>query len=82
MSEDQKAANQTELESAQAKAEETNRTRTGVGTRVRVGQTRGRNPMVISWEAFDEQGEKLRHALPSLISEINAFVQATKAQRQ
>lgn len=54
MSEDQKTANQVELEAAQEKAEETNKTRTGVGTRVRVGQTRGRNPMVISWEAFDE----------------------------
>lgn len=54
MSEDQKTANQTELEATQAKADAANKERSGVGTRVRVGQTRGRNPMVISWEAFDE----------------------------
>lgn len=36
------------------KADETNKTRSGKGTRVRVGQTRGKNPQVITWEAFDE----------------------------
>ena len=35
-----------------------------------------------SWEAFGEEPEKLLHALPALISEIAAFVRATKAQLQ
>jgi hypothetical protein len=35
-----------------------------------------------SWEAFTEESEKLQHALPSLVSEIGAFVRATKAQLQ
>ena len=60
---------------------------TGVGkTTLHIGYLRwaiGSAPTgSFSWEAFDEQGEKLRHALPSLISEIAAFVQATKAQLQ
>ena len=54
MSEDQKTANAAALETMQKLADETNAKRSGVGTRVRVGQTRGKNPQVISWEAFDE----------------------------
>lgn len=54
MSEDQRSAKEVELEAKQKEADTTNASRTGVGTRVRVGQTRGKNPMVISWEAFDE----------------------------
>lgn len=42
------------LKAAQAKAEETNKGRTGKGTRLKVGQTRGRNPQVITFEQFDE----------------------------
>lgn len=47
-------ANAEALKEAQNKADETNKARTGVGLRVRVGQTRGKNPSVIDWEAFDE----------------------------
>lgn len=54
MSEDQKSAKEVELEAKQKEADAANATRTGVGTRLRVGQTRGKNPMVISWESFDE----------------------------
>ena len=54
MSDDQKTAKEIELEAKQKEADGVNATRTGVGTRTRVGQTRGKNPMVISWEAFDE----------------------------
>lgn len=54
MSNEERSAKEIELEAEQKKADETNKARTGVGTRVRVGQTRGKNPMVISWEAFDE----------------------------
>jgi hypothetical protein len=54
MSDEQKTAKEVELEAKQKEADTANAARTGVGTRVRVGQTRGKNPMVISWEAFDE----------------------------
>jgi hypothetical protein len=43
-----------EREAAQAKADATNKDRTGIGTRVHVGRTRGKGSMVVSWEAFDE----------------------------
>lgn len=55
------------VEAADAKAKETNATRTGKGTRVRVGQTRGRNPQVISYENFDES---LPDTLPKTLSEF------------
>lgn len=51
----------------QKKADETNKARTGKGTRVRVGQTRGKNPQVITWEAFDEA---VPDSLPSTLSEF------------
>lgn len=75
MSEDQKVANQSALDEAKAKAAETNVSRTGKGTRVRVGQTRGRNPQVISWEAFDES---LPATLPSSIDEFRKLSGADK----
>lgn len=42
-----------ELAEAQKTADAENAKKTGKGTRVRVGQTRGKNPKVISWDAFD-----------------------------
>ena len=42
-----------QLAEFQRVADKTNGERSGKGTRVRVGQTRGKNPKVISWEAFD-----------------------------
>lgn len=54
MSEDEKAQRNAILDEKQKTADEENATRSGIGTRVRVGQTRGKNPMVITWEAFDE----------------------------
>ncbi len=69
-------AREKELEAAQAKAVETNKTRTGKGTRVRVGQTRGKNPQVISWEAFDDsQPDTLPATLPE-------FMEITKTQEE
>ncbi len=62
------------LEAANGKAKETNDARTGKGTRVRVGQTRGRNPQVISYEAFDESKPE---TLPVSLSE---FMDLTKMQ--
>jgi hypothetical protein len=74
MSDEQKTAKELELEKVQAEADKTNKERTGVGTRVRVGQTRGKNPMVISWEAFDES---LPETLPKTIKD---FMEITKVQ--
>jgi hypothetical protein len=55
---------------AEAKAE--NAKRTGKGTRVRVGSTRGKNPQPISFEAFDETQPE---TLPKTLSE---FMEVTK----
>ena len=52
MTPEQKARAQEQTDE-QNKADVTNKTRSGKGTRIRVGQTRGKNPKVISWEAFD-----------------------------
>lgn len=50
MSQDERAAL---LEQKEKEVSEQNATRTGKGTRLRAGQTRGKNPQVITWEAFD-----------------------------
>jgi len=43
-----------EFERKQKEAEVTNKSRSGVGTRLRIGKTRGKASIVIGWEAFDE----------------------------
>jgi len=43
-----------EFERKQKEADATNATRSGVGTRLKVGKTRGKASIVIGWEAFDE----------------------------
>ena len=75
MSEDEKAAvksaRELEVEAKQKEAEATNKTRTGISTRVHVGSTRGKASLVISWEAFDD-------AIPdSLPKSIQEFMEAT-----
>lgn len=70
----EQTAREKELEALQVKSEETNKSRTGKGTRVRVGQTRGKNPQVISWEAFDDSQPD---TLPATLSE---FMEITKTQ--
>jgi hypothetical protein len=70
----EQTAREKELQAMQEKANETNKTRTGKGTRVRVGQTRGKNPQVISWEAFDDSQPD---TLPATLSE---FMEITKTQ--
>lgn len=67
MTEEAKTAQEIAVEQAEAKANEVNATRSGKGTRVRVGQTRGRNPQVITWEAFDESQPD---TLPKTLSEF------------
>lgn len=53
-------------------ADEENAKRTGIGTRVHVGQTRGKSPVVITWEAFDESKPD------SLPTSITNFLEVTK----
>src|SRR5574340_1457558 len=72
MSDDQKTAQEQALEAADKAAAEVNAKRSGKGTRVTVGQTRGRNPQVISFEAFDESKPD---TLPKTLSE---FMELTK----
>lgn len=71
MSDEQKSAKDIELETRQKKADEDNAKRSGVGTRVRVGQTRGKNPIVIDWEAFDESKPE------TLPTSIQQFMEVT-----
>jgi hypothetical protein len=63
-----------QVEEFQKKADETNKTRTGKGTRIRVGQTRGKNPQVITWEAFDDSQPD---TLPATLAE---FMEIAKVQ--
>ena len=72
MTTEAKTENEQAVDVATEKAKTANATRTGKGTRVRVGQTRGRNPQVISWEAFDESQPD---TLPKTLSE---FMEITK----
>lgn len=74
MSEDQMTERDKQLEAANKAAGEVNKTRTGKGLRQRVGQTRGKNPQVITWEAFDEA---LPDTLPTSLTE---FMDLTKTQ--
>jgi hypothetical protein len=62
------------VEETQKKADEQNKTRTGKGTRLRVGQTRGKNPQVITWEAFDES------KLDTLPSNVEEFLTLTNTK--
>jgi hypothetical protein len=60
------------LAATEKTAEATNKSRSGKGTRIKVGQTRGKNPQVISWEQFDENKPD---TLPANLKE---FVELTK----
>jgi len=65
-----------EVERKTAEADVTNKGRSGVGTRVRVGQTRGKNPMVITWEAFDDSQPA------TLPTSIQQFMEVTKVEKE
>ena len=74
---EQKAAKErlsAEVKAAEEKATAENATRSGKGTRVSVGMTRGRNPQVISFEEFDDV---LPETLPTTLSE---FMEVAKVQ--
>lgn len=67
MSNEERTAKEIELDAKQEAADKENAARSGVGTRIRVGQTRGKNPVVISWEAFDESKPE---TLPTTIEQF------------
>ena len=56
-----------EFEKREKEVEAANATRTGKGTRKRVGRTRGKSSIVIDWEAFDESKPE---TLPTTIQEF------------
>lgn len=65
------AERKAKLTEAEKTAEATNKGRNGKGTRVRVGQTRGKNPQVISFEQFDD-------SLPATLpADADEFVKMT-----
>lgn len=67
-SKDEKVTRDLNQELAQVDADETNSKRSGVGVLARVGQTRGKNPLVITWEAFDEsKPETLPTTIPQFM---------------
>lgn len=65
-----KATNEA-LVKAQKEAEESNKAKTGKGLRTRAGQTRGKNPSVISWDAFDDS------QVDTLPTSIKEFMELT-----
>jgi hypothetical protein len=67
MSDDEKTALEVATEAAQKAADEVNTAREGKGTRVKVSLTRGRSPLPISYEVFDESKPE---TLPTTLSEF------------
>lgn len=63
-----------ELERKTKEAEAKNAARSGIGTRLRVGQTRGKNPVIIEWEAYD------RSKPDTLPTTIQAFMDNTNVK--
>jgi len=43
-----------EFEKKQKEVDATNEKRSGVGTRLKIGKTRGKSSMIVTWEAFDD----------------------------
>lgn len=63
-----------ELERKTKESEAKNAARSGIGTRLRVGQTRGKNPVIIEWEAYD------RSKPDTLPTTIQAFMDNTNVK--
>lgn len=76
MSVEAQSPRELELERVQKQADAENEKRTGVGTRLRVGMTRGKNPTVIKWEAFDDSKPE------TLPTSIQQFVDITKSDEK
>ena len=66
-----KKAKEAEVTAKQNEADAVNAKRSGKGTRVAVGMTRGKNPKVISWDEFDTD---LPETLPESITEFYELV--------
>jgi len=77
MSEEQKTAVETAREKAEANAEVVNKGRSGVGTRQKVGATRGKNPQVITYEAFDDS---LPDTLPKSVEQFMSVVTSKESE--
>lgn len=76
MSGEQRTAKEIELEAKQNAADKANAELKGVGVRKRVGQTRGKNPVVIEWEAFDESKPD------TLPTSIKQFMEVTGVDKE
>lgn len=68
------AALAAELVTLQKLADEENKGRSGKGTRVKVGSTRGKNPKAITWESFNLD---LPETLPSDAAEFLSLTKTT-----
>lgn len=68
------AAREAAILAAETKANEVNLKREGKGLRVKVGSTRGKNPQVISFEAFDENQSE---TLPESFAEFQSLTNVT-----
>lgn len=73
MSDDQKTALEVEREKMEAEAAAENATRSGVGTRVKVGSTRGRSVQNIKYEAFDESQPETLPKDPAEFSKVTGI---------
>lgn len=84
MSEDQKSALDIAREKAEASAKATNDSRgtysgegdqkkfvANVGPRIKVGATKGKNPQIVSWEAFDDA---FPESLPKSVAQFMEIV--------
>jgi hypothetical protein len=71
MSEEQKVENTSAKDAAIKAAAAVNASRTGVGTRLFTGSTRGKNPIVIQYEKFDETQPD---TLPKSVSQFMELV--------
>lgn len=77
MAEEQKSALDEAREAAVKVATEKNTARTGIGTRIVVGATRGKNPQIISYEQWDD-AQPL--TLPKTLEEFVEYTKATSSQ--
>lgn len=71
MSDEQQKAIDEKVTAAEKSAQEQNEKRTGIGTRLFVGKTRGRNPVVITYESFD------RSKPETLPTDMEKFMEVT-----
>jgi hypothetical protein len=78
MTEAAKTLTDSTRENLEKQAEETNKGRSGKGTRVKVGSTRGKNPQPISFEQFDESQPD---TLPTSLQEFIGLAMANVADK-